>query len=119
MVDISDRELELPDLEIGKLIEIAAEHKEILSLGPGEPDFGLPKPLIAEVKKAAAKCNHYAPPGGRSDLKAAIIKKLKKENKINAKPEEIVVEITTHKRWSSHARGKHLLFIATKLNILG
>lgn len=91
MTDISERELELPDLEIGKLIEIAAEHKEILSLGPGEPDFGLPKPLIAEVKKAAAESNHYSPPGGRSELKKALIKKLKKENRINAKPEEIVV----------------------------
>ncbi len=91
MTDISERELELPDLEIGKLIEIAAEHKEILSLGPGEPDFSLPKPLVAEVKKAAAKCNHYSPPGGRSEFKKAIIKKLKKENKINARPEEIVV----------------------------
>lgn len=91
MTDISERKLELPDLEIGKLIEIAAEHKEILSLGPGEPDFGLPKPLIAEVKKAAAESNHYSPPGGRSELKKALIKKLKKENRINAKPEEIVV----------------------------
>jgi aminotransferase len=91
MTDISERELELPDLEIGKLIEIAAEHKEILSLGPGEPDFGLPKPLIDFTKKVAGKCNHYSPPGGRHELKEAIIKKLKKENKINASADEIVV----------------------------
>ncbi|MBW3015123.1 aminotransferase class I/II-fold pyridoxal phosphate-dependent enzyme [Candidatus Woesearchaeota archaeon] len=89
--EISERESELPDAVIGKLLKIAVEDKSIISLGPGEPDFSLPKPLVAEVKKIANKVNHYSPPGGRSDFKEAIIKKLKKDNKIKAKPENIIV----------------------------
>ena len=91
MVHISEREQELPELEIGKLLEIAVEHKEIISLGPGEPDFPAPKEIIAYTKKIADKVNHYSPPGGRKELKEAIIKKLKKDNNIIAKPENIVV----------------------------
>jgi len=93
--EISERESELPDAVIGKLLKIAAEDKSIISLGPGEPDFPLPKPLIQEVKKIASNVNHYAPPGGRSDLKSAIIKKLRKDNKIKAEAENIVVTTGT------------------------
>lgn len=90
-VKLSHRELDLPKIEIGRLLEIAAEHKEIISLGPGEPDFNMPLPLIEYVKKIADQCNHYSPPGGRHEFKEAIIKKLKKENRIKAGPENIVV----------------------------
>ncbi|MEA3430654.1 MAG: pyridoxal phosphate-dependent aminotransferase [Nanoarchaeota archaeon] len=89
--EISERERELPDAVIGKLLKIAHEDKSIISLGPGEPDFPLPKPLVAEIKRLADKVNHYAPPGGRSDFKESIIKKLKRDNKIKAKPENIIV----------------------------
>ena len=49
--EISEREQELPDGVIGKLLKIANEDPSIISLGPGEPDFALPKPLVAEVKR--------------------------------------------------------------------
>lgn len=91
MTHISERELELPDAMIGKLIKIVAEDKKIISLGAGEPDFPAAKEIIAYTKKIAGKCNHYSPPGGRADLKEAIIKKLRKENKIHALTENIVV----------------------------
>ncbi|MBW3003707.1 aminotransferase class I/II-fold pyridoxal phosphate-dependent enzyme [Candidatus Woesearchaeota archaeon] len=91
MREISEREQELPDAVIGKLLKIAAEDKSVISLGPGEPDFPLPKPLVAEVKRVADKINHYSPPGGRSDFKEAIIRKLKNDNRIKANPENIIV----------------------------
>lgn len=92
MLEISEREEELPEAVIGKLLRIAAEDKSIASLGPGEPDFSLPKPLISEFKKIASKTiNHYSPPAGRSDLREAIAKKVKKENKIKASPENVIV----------------------------
>ncbi|MBM3199474.1 aminotransferase class I/II-fold pyridoxal phosphate-dependent enzyme [Candidatus Woesearchaeota archaeon] len=91
MVDISERETELPDAVIGKLLKIAVEDKTVISLGPGEPDFQAPKPIIEFVKKYADKCNHYSPPGGRAALKEEIIKKLKRDNKIKALPENIIV----------------------------
>ncbi len=64
MVHVSEREEQLPDHVIGKLLDILVEKPSVFSLGAGEPDFDLPKPLIAEVKKWAGRCNHYATPGG-------------------------------------------------------
>jgi aminotransferase len=91
MVHISERELNLPDAVIGKLMKLASEDKSVLSLGPGEPDFSAPKPVIEYTKEFADKCNHYSSPGGRHELKEAIIKKLQKENKIEAHPSNVIV----------------------------
>ncbi len=93
MVHISERERELPEGVIGRLIDIAATRKDIISLGPGEPDFPLPQPLVSFLRKIALdkRINHYAPPGGFLELREAICHKLKKKNKINATPENVVV----------------------------
>ena len=91
MTHISERELQLPDAMISNLIRIAAEDKKIISLGAGEPDFPAAKGIVAHTKKIAGKVNHYSPPGGRSDLKDAIIKKLRQENAIRTGPENVVV----------------------------
>jgi len=91
MKHISERESELPEAMIGQLIEIASEHKDIISLGPGEPDFPAPKAIVEYTKKIAGKCNHYSPPGGRRELKEAIAKKLRKENKIRCDVSNIAV----------------------------
>lgn len=90
MVHISERELQLPDHVIGKLLRISVEDKSVLSLGPGEPDFELPPPLVEEVKRVAHRVNHYAPPGGYREFKEAFVKKLKGDNRIKASPENIV-----------------------------
>jgi len=91
MVELSEREQELPDLEIEKLIEIAVEHPEIISLGPGEPDFPAHKEIVAHTKKVAHLVNHYSPAGGLRELREAIVKKLRKDNKIKATPDNVVV----------------------------
>lgn len=91
MTHISERERQMPEQEIGKLLRIAVEDKSVISLGPGEPDFPAPKPIVQLTKKYANKCSHYAPPGGLKELREAIARKLKKENKINADPDQIVV----------------------------
>ena len=89
---ISEREEELPVLTIGKLLHIAEEDKSVVSLGPGEPDFSAPKNVIRAAKRALDKgLTHYSPAAGRSDLKEAIIRKLSKDNKIHANPENIVI----------------------------
>jgi aminotransferase len=88
---ISDREKDLPDAVIGKMLKIAVEDKSIISLAPGEPDFGLPKPLVNHIPKLANKSNHYSPPGGLKELREAIAKKLRKDNKIKTSPENIIV----------------------------
>src|SRR3972149_513340 len=91
MVHISEREQQLPDQQIEKLIELMVEDKSILSLGPGEPDFPLPKPLVAEIKRLANQVNHYAPAGGLKELREAICRKVNKDNKIRAEPGNVVV----------------------------
>ncbi len=96
MRDISERELELPDSILGRLSEISSEHKEIISISLGEPDFDAPLPLIQAIKKIASdykknKLSHYSSTTGRTDLKELIINKLKKKNKINADLNNILV----------------------------
>ncbi len=91
MKHISERELGLPDAVIGKLLGIAAERKDIISLGPGEPDFLTPKPLIEYTRKIVQLGTHYSPTEGRSELREAICKKLKKDNKIRTDPKNILV----------------------------
>ncbi len=91
MVHLSEREEQLPDQAIERLIEIMVEEPKILSLGPGEPDFSLPKPLVAEVKRLANQSNHYSPAGGLHALREAICRKVKRDNKIIARPENVTV----------------------------
>lgn len=91
MPHISERELQLPEHEISKLLRIAVERKDVLSLGPGEPDFPAPAPIVQLTKKYADKCNHYSPPGGRQELREAIARKLKRDNRIDVDPENVVV----------------------------
>jgi len=91
MPHISERERQLPEQEISKLLRIAVEDKSVTSLGPGEPDFPAPAPIVQLTKKYANKCNHYSPPGGRKELREAIARKLKRNNRIDADPENIIV----------------------------
>lgn len=91
MAHISEREYDLPNAVIGKLMKAAVEDKSVISLGPGEPDFDLAEPLVESVKKHAATSNHYSPPGGIVELREALVKKLKKDNKIEAHPDNITV----------------------------
>ena len=91
MRHVSERELQLPPAVIEKLIKYVSERKDVISLGPGEPDFPVPKPIADYTKKIAGRCNHYSPPGGRHELKEAILKKLRKENKIRCGEENVVV----------------------------
>jgi len=91
MVHISEREEQLPDHVIGKLLELLVEDPSVLSLGAGEPDFPLPPPLVREIKRLANSVNHYSPPGGLSSLKQAIAKKVLKDNKIKASADNVVV----------------------------
>lgn len=87
---VSERELQFHEISIAKLLRIAVEDKSIISLGPGEPDF-LMSPVLQKHLGTLKKYNHYSPPGGRKELRQAIAKKLRRENKIPASEENIVV----------------------------
>jgi aspartate/methionine/tyrosine aminotransferase len=89
---LSEREEELPEEDLGKLMKILVEKKDIISLGPGQPDFGPPKHVISAAKKALDKgCSAYSPIEGRKELLEELTKKLKRENGIDTSPEQICV----------------------------
>ncbi|NQV29510.1 MAG: pyridoxal phosphate-dependent aminotransferase [Candidatus Marinimicrobia bacterium] len=87
------------------VIEAAARLREqgidVISFGAGEPDFDTPDHIIAAANKALADGKtRYTPGSGTSSLKQAIVKKLKKDNKLEYDANQIVVS----------NGGKHSLF---------
>ncbi len=89
---ISERERDLPESTIGQMLKLCAESKDVISLGPGEPDFSSPPNVIRAAKRALdRRMTHYSPISGRTDFKEAVVKKLKKDNGIEASPDNIIV----------------------------
>ena len=92
---LSKRTYELPESIFAKLFHLAETQKEIISLGPGEPDFDTPKHVIEASKKYLDKgFTHYSSSQGRPELIEEIGKKLKKENKINLSDPQKQVIVT-------------------------
>jgi len=93
MTHLSERELDLPEVEFPKIFKRIINDKSVISLGPGEPDFITPKPILQYAKKviSAGRGTHYSEPQGLIDLRKAIVKKVKKENNIKTSPENVLV----------------------------
>lgn len=89
---ISLRKKELPGTQMIKLVHLAEEAKGVISLGIGEPDFRAPRHIREAVKRALDdEKTNYSPVAGVKELKEAISRKLRKENKINAESNQIIV----------------------------
>lgn len=75
-----------------KARELKAEGHDVISLSIGEPDFDTPD-FIKEAAKIAIDENysHYTPVSGYPELKEAIIRKFKRDNKLDYKPSQVVV----------------------------
>jgi len=72
--------------------ELAALGNKVINLSIGEPDFKTPKHICDAAKAAIdAGFHHYTPVAGIPELRKAIADKLKRENNIDWKPENIVV----------------------------
>jgi aspartate aminotransferase len=72
--------------------ELKAQGVDIISLSLGEPDFGTPD-IIKEAAKKAIDDNfsYYTHVSGYQELREAICKKFKRDNKLEYTPDEIVV----------------------------
>ncbi len=72
--------------------ELKLQGKDIISLSLGEPDFNTPD-FIKEAAKRAIDENYstYSPVDGYLELKEAICRKFKRDNKLDYKPANIVV----------------------------
>ena len=71
--------------------ELRAQGKDVIDLSLGEPDFDTPQ----HIKEAAIKAindnwSHYTPVAGFADLREAVCTKLKRDNNLDYKPENIV-----------------------------
>ncbi len=72
--------------------ELKSQGKDIISFSLGEPDFTTPAHIIEAAKASLERGEtHYTPSPGIPELRRAIADKLKKENKIETKPGNIIV----------------------------
>jgi aspartate aminotransferase len=86
-----------------KAKEMKSQGQDVLSLSAGEPDFDTPE----NIKNAAIKAindgiTKYTPSSGLPALRKAIAEKLKKDNGLEYKPAEIIV----------NCGAKHSVFLA-------
>jgi aspartate aminotransferase len=72
--------------------ELRAKGIDVIDLSLGEPDFDTPQHIKdAAVKAIHDNWSHYTPVPGFLDLREAVCSKLKRDNNLDYKPENIVV----------------------------
>ncbi len=81
------------ELKFSKIARNMNKKKQIsYSLGLGEPNYQTPKFIADEAYRSIKKgLTKYSNPIGDYNLRKKIAEKIKKENKINAKPDEILI----------------------------
>ena len=87
-----DRFAEPETLKMAKLgRELRAKGIDIIDLSLGEPDFDTPQHIKdAAIKAINDNFSHYTPVAGYLDLREAVCTKLKRDNNLDYKPENIV-----------------------------
>ncbi len=71
--------------------ELRSQGVDIIDLSLGEPDFDTPDHIKQAAKKAIDdNWSHYTPVPGYLDLREAIAEKLKRDNNLDYKPDQIV-----------------------------
>ncbi|HEY4368620.1 MAG TPA: pyridoxal phosphate-dependent aminotransferase [Steroidobacteraceae bacterium] len=76
----------------GRVAQLKAEGKDIISLGAGEPDFDTPTHIAdAGVEAIRKGFTRYTPVDGNADLKDAIAAKFKRENGLDYQRRQILV----------------------------
>jgi aspartate aminotransferase len=76
----------------GRVAQLKAEGKDIITLGAGEPDFDTPVHIAdAGVEAIRKGFTRYTPVEGIADLKDAVIAKFKRENELTYERNQILV----------------------------
>ena len=71
--------------------ELRAKGVDVIDLSLGEPDFDTPDHVKQYAKKAIDdNYSHYTPVAGYADLREAVCTKLKRDNNLEYKPENIL-----------------------------
>ncbi len=72
--------------------ELRAKGFDVIDLSLGEPDFDTPEHIKESAKKAIDdNWSHYTPVAGYPELREAVCHKLKRDNGLEYKPENIIV----------------------------
>jgi aspartate aminotransferase len=72
--------------------ELRSKGIDVIDLSLGEPDFDTPDHIKESAKKAIDEnWSHYTPVAGYADLRDAVCKKLKRDNNLDYKAENIIV----------------------------
>jgi aspartate aminotransferase len=75
-----------------KAMELKAQGKDIVSLGFGEPDFDTPEHIrTAAIAAINSGQTRYTAVDGTPELKAAIIEKFRRDNRLEYTPKQILV----------------------------
>lgn len=87
-----DRFAEPETLKMAKLgRELRAQGIDVIDLSLGEPDFDTPQHIKdAAIKAINDNWSHYTPVAGFLDLREAVCSKLKRDNNLDYKPENII-----------------------------
>lgn len=96
MITLSDRISEIVESQTLAMTKRSRELKatgvDVINLSIGEPDFDTPKHICDAATQAMAKgYTHYPPVSGLPELRLAIVEKLRNENGLDYKSENIVV----------------------------
>src|SRR3984957_11843989 len=72
---------------------LKAAGRDVIGLGAGEPDFDTPDNIKEAAIKAIrdGKASKYTAVDGIAELKAAVSRKFKRENKLDYKPSQIII----------------------------
>ncbi len=74
--------------------ELKKEGRDVIDLSVGEPDFKTPENIVEAAYKALKEGKtFYAPAQGIPELREAIAEKLREENKIDARAENVIVTV--------------------------
>lgn len=75
-----------------KAKKMQREGIDVVGFGAGEPDFDTPKNIKEAAKKAIDEgVTKYTPAGGTPELKEAICRKFKNDNRLEYQPSQVVV----------------------------
>ncbi|MGB6287916.1 MAG: aminotransferase class I/II-fold pyridoxal phosphate-dependent enzyme, partial [Xanthobacteraceae bacterium] len=72
---------------------LKAAGRDVIGLGAGEPDFDTPENIKEAAIKAIrdGKASKYTAVDGIAELKAAVARKFKRENKLDYEPSQIII----------------------------
>ena len=75
-----------------KIKAMRAEGQDVIGFGAGEPDFDTPKYIIdSAIESIKSGFTRYTPASGIPELKKAVCAKLKRDNGLDYKPENVVI----------------------------